>query len=548
MFAVNHRRVDSSGCHAITSLVADALYDRLVVLRDEEGVSLTVTSAELLALDKAPVSNLSLYIEEHRAEARELRQLSVVTCMTAIPRDSHEPRAQSQLVVGTEAGDILVLSAAGTTVESRFTLPGGAKPVSIHGTGLWNVDSRLVVRTREGTIRSIRNQRMTSTILRAGVPITCCVAMESAIVAATMDGRLSCWHPKGKALWNDDPPSPVVCMCKVADPHASREVVAVALADGDVRLYAGGVVLHSTGATDVEGSADPDSGSAATAMVFGSFGGEKRCLVTAHELGSVRVRVLPRRARLESAAVDSSSPPEEQDVPMDLPKRTRLHVQNIHREQAEAPDMWRSLERDRRRLRLAVMREYVKTISSGVAPDATGSLGSVSALFDVAPDAAAAAGAAASSSSSGAAASPLRLSAEVQGVGPGFVILLHVTSAMRLTAAGAWLVVSCNEAQYTVGGHVGGSHMSVLPPLPPRTPVVVPISVRCIDPAGAPRGQIRLTVLPPHDRLGEPGGLTAAAAGVYGPTPTASAGIAAAFGRPVASLAVDMPQSIESDM
>jgi Bardet-Biedl syndrome 1 protein len=508
-----------------------------------------VTSAELLALDKAPVSNLSLYIEEHRAEARELRRLSVVTCMTAIPRDSHEPRAQSQLVVGTEAGDVLVLSAAGTSVEARFALPGGAQPASINSTGLWSVDSRLVVRTREGTIRAIRNQRMTSTILRTGVPITCCVAMESAIVAATMDGRLHCWHPKGKALWNDDPPSAVVSMCKVADPHASREVVAVALADGDVRLYAGGVVLHSTGATNVEGSTDPDSGSGVTAMVFGGFGGERRCLITAHAMGSVRVRVLPRRARLESAAVDSSSPPDEQDVPMDLPKRTRLHVQNIHREQAEAPEIWRSLERDRRRLRLAVMREYVKTISSGVAPDATGTIVSVSSLFDVAPAASASSSSSASAgSSSGSAASPLRLTAEVQGVGPGFLIVLHLTSAMRITAAGAWLVVSCDEAQYTVEGSLGGSHLIVLPPLPPKMPVVVPVAVRCIDPAGAPRGQIRLTVVPPHDRLGEPGGLTAAAAAVAQGGSSAPAELVAAFSRPIASLAVDMPQSVEAEM
>jgi len=516
------------------------LYDGLARLQEDEGAALTITSAELLALDKTHDSNLSLYIEEHRGEARELRRQSVVTCMTSIAHSSHDARSQSQLVIGTEHGDIIVLSPAGTAVEARYELPGGAVPASVHATGLWQVDSRLVVHTRDGTVRSIRNKRQTSTVLRTGVPITDVAAMTSAVVAATMDGRVHCWHPKGKPLWVDEPPSPAVALCRVTDPHASREVVAVALADGDVRLYAGGVVLHSTGPTNLDGSSDPDAGSAVSAMVFGSFGRESRCLVTAHQLGSVRVRVLPRRARLDAAAADSSMPPEEQDQAMDLPKRTRLHVQNVHRERAEAGDIWRSFERDRRRVRLSVLREYVKVVASGVGPDATDGSAAVSSLFDPTGTGAIAADDRARKSAGAA----LRAEAEVRGVGPRFDVVVTLTSALPVTAAGARLLVEFDPSEYEiVGRHAAApgasTHVRDLPTLAPRCPVVIPVSVRCVDAAGAPRARIRLTVLPPLDCDYEPGRLRNAARTAAG---TGSAS------KPLVSIAVEMPQAAEPDM
>ncbi|KAA0165405.1 hypothetical protein FNF28_03461 [Cafeteria roenbergensis] len=516
----------------------EALYEGLTRLRDEEGASLSITSAELLALDRHPESNLRLYMEEHRSEARELKRMSVVTCMTAIRRSSSDERAQSQLVLGTEAGDVIVLTAAGTQIDAKFRMPGGAVPAAVHATGLWEVESRLVVQTRHGEIRTVRNKRLTSTVMRAGVPITDSTAMESAVVAAAMDGRLFCWSPKGKLLWTTEPPAPTVALCRVVDPYVSSEALAVALTNGEVRLYVGGSLIHSTGATDVDGSADPDSGSQTSAMVFGPFGRESRCLITAHSLGSVRVRVLPRRARLEAATAASSAPPVEQDEPMALPKRTRLHVQNVHRERADGAVMWRSFQRDRKRLHLSVLREYVKIVASGVGPDASDPSCAVAALFDPSGLPAQAG----DSRRSAVAAAALRISAEVQGVGPGFSIVVTLTSALPMTASGARLLVECDPAQYELVGAASagaGSRLQLLPAMAPRAPVVLAVPLRCVDPAGAPKARVRLSVLPPLDCDFEPGLLRNAV--------RASPAGEGSQSKPLVSLAVEMPQAAEAE-
>jgi Bardet-Biedl syndrome 1 protein len=54
------------------------------------------------------------------------------------------------------------------------------------------------------------------------------------------------------------------------------------------------------------------------------------------------MQIMPRTANLEVAtAVGSSGPLPEQDVPLDVPKKTRLYVEQTQREREHAVDMHR---------------------------------------------------------------------------------------------------------------------------------------------------------------------------------------------------------------
>lgn len=54
------------------------------------------------------------------------------------------------------------------------------------------------------------------------------------------------------------------------------------------------------------------------------------------------VQILPRTANLEvAAAAGGSGPPPEQDVPLDVPKKTRLYVEQTQRELEHAVNMHR---------------------------------------------------------------------------------------------------------------------------------------------------------------------------------------------------------------
>ncbi len=84
----------------------------------------------------------------------------------------------------------------------------------------------------------------------------------------------------------------------------------------------------------------------------------------------------------------------EQDVPLPLPRKSRLYVEMQEREKTQAIDMHRSFQRDLVRLKLRTAKAFQRTLVSGAVPttESDGKAGEIS----------------------------LRISAEVLGLGPKF--------------------------------------------------------------------------------------------------------------------------------
>lgn len=75
---------------------------------------------------------------------------------------------------------------------------------------------------------------------------------------------------------------------------------------------------------------------------------------------------MPRTANLEVAgAAGSSGPLPEQEVPLDVPKKTRLYVEQTQREREHAVDMHRVFQRDLVKMRLETARALVKVLTDG---------------------------------------------------------------------------------------------------------------------------------------------------------------------------------------
>ncbi len=72
-------------------------------------------------------------------------------------------------------------------------------------------------------------------------------------------------------------------------------------------------------------------------------------------------------ADLASGGVLSAGPPAEQDVPLQLPRKTKLFIEQLQREKEQAGDIHKSFQRDLCKLRLETARSYVKTITDGQA-------------------------------------------------------------------------------------------------------------------------------------------------------------------------------------
>lgn len=132
------------------------------------------------------------------------------------------------------------------------------------------------------------------------------------------------------------------------------------------------------------------------AMRFGTYAREANTLATISRSGALTFKMTKRTANFKAPEA-ASGPPPEQDIPLAVPKKTKLYVEQTQRERDQAVEMHRIFQRDLCRLRLNTARAFVKTIADG--GSALASLSGAS----------------------------LRLNASVMGLGPSFKIKLDLT-------------------------------------------------------------------------------------------------------------------------
>lgn len=72
-----------------------------------------------------------------------------------------------------------------------------------------------------------------------------------------------------------------------------------------------------------------------TAMRFGPYGREEAALVLAYKSGALTIKMLQRQADLEVQSA-APGPPPEQDIPLNVPKKTKLYVEQTQRERDQA--------------------------------------------------------------------------------------------------------------------------------------------------------------------------------------------------------------------
>ena len=95
-----------------------------------------------------------------------------------------------------------------------------------------------------------------------------------------------------------------------------------------------------------------------TACRFGCYGREEGCLAVVGASGSLTIKMLQRTTKFEPTS-GSAGPPPEQDVPLSIPKKTKLYVEQTQREREQATEMHRIFQRDLCKLRLSTARAYV---------------------------------------------------------------------------------------------------------------------------------------------------------------------------------------------
>lgn len=396
----------------------------------------------------ASETDLREFIASHRAEVSPLIRSTVITCMTTINKNMAGDHAVAHLVIGTENREVFVLSPDGSTILLQERLP--SVPTHIAVEGLYDIDSRILIACRNAKIYAIKNRKLSSTIIELESQITHFCVLNQMCFIATMDNTLWAIQAKGRREWSIALPARLTALAPmvVTDVHTVSAIV-LALADGDIRVYIGKALAMQSGPAPPGSTPD-----VVNFLRFGVLGRESRCLVAIHASGALRVRILPRRALLDSAM--PSGPPEEQDIPLPVPKKTTLYVEQAQRERDEAVAMHRIFQKDLCRLRLEAARSFVRCIADGRGPTTT------------------------------VAGANLRVSADVAGLGPLFRLRISLTNTGARPATDLLLAFAWNPAQYAVM-----DPLRAVPLLLQQHTFDFDVFVRCVDPTGAAGGKIR---------------------------------------------------------
>lgn len=389
----------------------DDLVKELNALLKAGSVKLSARSINSIELSDAAAR--SDYLESQRRVP--LVQETVVTALGTVYKGVEEEGAVTCLVVGSEAQQVLILNGEANAIKVRVKLP--SVPSSFACSGSVDVGYRILVACRDAALYSIKGGELMARMALEALPMDVCFVDARTHVVALINSTLHAFNAKNRKTFSLPLPSPPTALIPVAiERGASFRGFAVALRDGRVQVYNGSNVIST-----IDLGADP-----AVGMRFGCYGRESTVLVLVTASGTLSVKMLPRKVDFGTMG-NSSAPPAEQDIPLPLPRKTKLWVEQQEREKAHFLDMHKIFQRDLIRLRLRTSKAYLKTLTAGAAPSTTSQ----------------------SQSSPGSTLS-LRLSSQIHGLGPNFKLKFQLHNTGSAPAINIPVVFSFNDMVYTL--------------------------------------------------------------------------------------------------
>lgn len=422
-------------------------FERLNTAR-ENGVALSNLSIDFLAVEELEAQ--TEYIRAHKEYLHE--QQTSITCTEVLKQNMDEPTAVSMLVIGTENRMIYILDSNALNLAAKVKLE--AVPTFISVLGLFDVEYRITVACRDGNIYTVKNGQVLSNVIELETQPVGLVRFDKNVYVGCMDNVIHCFHFKGKKNHSIYLPCPISCMSllQITKSRVAKALV-VALQNGEVRLYNGKHLIATVETNDV-----------VSGIKLGTFGREEGSMVLSFKSGALMVKILQRTANLDGSSVNAGPPPE-QDIPLDVPKKTKLYVEQTSREREQAIDMHRTFQRDLCKLRLSTARAYVNLLGTGHGP---------------------------MSSSGGA---QVRINAQVLGMGPQFKILVRIQNAGSTSLNDVPVHCTTNPNLYRIP-----KPCFFLPILVPQQVYLLEVPVACINENGG-TASVRIFLASQHSHV-----------------------------------------------
>ncbi|KAI8852350.1 ciliary BBSome complex subunit 1-domain-containing protein [Chytridium lagenaria] len=316
----------------VDEVVVESAFFRLAQLREEANVGLTRRSERLLG---AGVGERGRMVMEVAGEVLMIEP--VITCMTSMPR-SHAPNNLTDcLVLGSEERLVYIISPPNYSIIEKFQLSSPIVFLSTWGVyedGLYRISASC----RDNHIYMIA-PNVCYRIVQLEVPACGLMLFEKNLVVACMNNNVYSYHLKGRLLFVKTMPSPIVATSEAKFPE---------------KQFHGYLI--------------PSSTQPAVSMKFGTFGREPGALVLVQRDGTLTVKMLKRQVNLGEVG-EVVGPVREQEVPIPVPRKTKLFVEQMSREKQKPGEIFRDFERDFGRLKRYADVAFEKIGEGIVKPD-----------------------------------------------------------------------------------------------------------------------------------------------------------------------------------
>lgn len=238
----------------------------------------------------------------------------------------------------------------------------------------------------------------------------CLLPIDQTIIVVCMNQSLDCYSKKGKKLWTVALPQPAMCMVPIGLEHLSQTLICVTLRGGSVQLYGQSVLVDQFMAP-----------ATVSAMTFGKLGQEDHVLVLITIDGSLLVKILKRTAFFNANAMSTLNTAATNSAEnLQIPKKSKVFVEQMTRERDNAPAIYGNFQAELWRLRLTAARATVDAINSADSA-ISGDVGHA----------------------------PVKLAAEVLGLGPVFRLFLTLENlATRREAANVTVLLHADDKHY----------------------------------------------------------------------------------------------------
>lgn len=171
-----------------------------------------------------------------------------------------------------------------------------------------------------------------------------------------MNQLVTCYSARGKKLKGITVTDPVTDMINMPIKRSKlTNILLVALISGDIFLYQDTQKIYSFRVF-----------APVISMVFGQYGREDNSLIIIHGQGQMTIKMWSRNTNPDQFTQNSSGPPAEQSIPIPIPKKTKIFLEQTVREKENAREIHRVFQKDLCKLRLSTARAYVKTLTDGM--------------------------------------------------------------------------------------------------------------------------------------------------------------------------------------